>query len=140
MTTGELVGLLNALLEAERAGARALAAYLDDYKRGTPVWRQLAAVQRDEARNSAVLIGLIRRLGGAPSAATGDFLGRALAVEGQAARLQFLNRGQGWVVRKIGEALPRLEQDFVRGALSEMHESHLLNIAACEALVKTLEA
>lgn len=140
MPAEELVGLLNVLLEAERAGAKVLAAFLDDYERDTPVWRQLAAVQRHEARNSAVLIGLIRRLGGAPSAATGDFLGKALAVEGRAARLRFLNRGQQWVARKISEALPHLEQDFVRGALSEMHESHLLNIAACEALVQTLEA
>ncbi len=134
----EVIGLLNLLLEAERAGARVLAAFLDDYERDTPAWRQLSAVQRDEARNCAILIDLIRRLGGTPSAATGDFLGKALAVEGKTARLQFLNRGQGWVARKIVEALPNVQEDFVRGALSAMHESHLLNIEACEALEETL--
>ena len=56
------------------------------------------------------------------------------------ARLQFLNRGQGWVARKIAEALPQVKQDFVRGALATMHESHLLNIEGCEALAETLEA
>jgi 5-formyltetrahydrofolate cyclo-ligase len=140
MPVVEVIGLLNVLLEAERAGAKVLSVFLDDYERETPAWRQLAAVQRDEASNCAILIDLIRRLGGTPSAATGDFLGKALAVEGRAARLQFLNRGQGWVARKIAEALPNLKEEFVRDALSAMHESHLLNIEACDALVETLGA
>jgi 5-formyltetrahydrofolate cyclo-ligase len=140
MSAEEVIGLLNVLLEAERAGAKVLAAFLDDYERDTPAWRQVAAVQRDEAGNCVILIDLIRRLGGAPSAATGDFLGKALAVEGRAARLQFLNRGQGWVARKIAEALPNVKEDFVRSALAAMHESHLLNIEACEALRETLHA
>lgn len=140
MPAEEFVGLLNVLLEAERAGAKTLAAFLNDYERGTPTWRRLAAVRRDEANNCAILIDLIRRVNGAPSAATGDFLGKALAVEGKAARLHFLNRGQKWVARKISEALPYLEQDFVRGALVAMHESHLINIEACDALMEALEA
>ena len=140
MPTAELVELLNVLLEAERAGAKVLAAFLGDYERDTPAWRQLAAVQRDEAKNCAILIDLIRRINGTPSAATGDFLGKALATEGKVARLQFLNRGQRWVARKINEALPRLEQDFVCGALFAMQESHLLNIEACDALAETLDA
>jgi 5-formyltetrahydrofolate cyclo-ligase len=140
MSAEEAIGLLNVLLEAERAGAKVLAAFLHDYERDTPAWRQVAAVQRDEAGNCVILIDLIRRLGGAPSAATGDFLGKALAVEGRAARLRFLNRGQAWVARKIAEALPNVKEDFLRSALSAMHESHLLNIEACEALEETLHA
>lgn len=140
MPAEELIRLLNVLLEAERAGAKVLAAFLNDYERGTPAWRQLATVQRDEAQNCVVLMDLIRRVNGTPSTATGDFLDKALAVEGKAARLQFLNGGQKWVARKIGEALPRLEQGFVRDALRAMRESHLLNIEACDALVETLEA
>ena len=140
MTVEEVIGLLNLLLEAERAGAKVLAAFLEEYERDTPAWRQLAAVQRDEAKNCAILTDLIRRLGGAPSTATGDFLDKALAVQGRAARLQFLNRGQGWVARKIAEALSNVKEDFVRAALSAMHESHLLNIEACEALGETLHA
>ena len=140
MPTEELVGLLNVLLEAERAGARVLASFLSDYERDTPAWKQLAAVQRDEAKNCVILIDLIRRVSGTPSAATGDFLAKALAVGGKASRLQFLNRGQKWVARKIRETLPHVEQDFVRGALFEMQESHLLNIEACDALIEMLEA
>jgi hypothetical protein len=140
MKVAEIVGLLNTLLEAERAGAKVLAAFLDDYRRDSPAWRQLAAVQRDEARNCAVLIGLVRRLDGAPSAGTGSFLEKALAVDGRIARLRFLNRGQQWVARKISEALPRVDQDFVYRALFAMQESHLLNIELCDALVEVLEA
>ncbi len=139
MPTEELIKLLNVLLEAERAGAKVLAEFLIEYPRDTAAWRQLAAVQRDEAKNCAILIDLIRRVNGTASAATGDFLGRALAVEGKVARLKFLNRGQQWVARKIHEALPNVEQTFVRDALFAMQESHLLNIEGCDALVETLE-
>ncbi|HKU69258.1 MAG TPA: 5-formyltetrahydrofolate cyclo-ligase [Burkholderiales bacterium] len=140
LSAAELVDLLNVLLEAERAGAKVLAAFLDDYQRDTPAWRQLAAVQRDEAKNCVILSDLVKKLGGKPSAATGEFLAKALAVEGKVARLQFLNRGQGWVARKIGEALPQVQQDFARAALSTMRESHLLNIEGCDALAETLES
>jgi nitronate monooxygenase len=139
MAVEELVNLLNMLLEAERAGAKVLAAFLNDYERDTPAWRQLAAVQRDEARNCAILIGLIRRLNGEPSAETGHFVVKALAANGRIARLRFLNRGQEWVARKIHAALPRIDQDFVLGALFAMQESHLLNIELCDALVEVLE-
>jgi nitronate monooxygenase len=139
MPAEELISLLNVLLEAERAGARVLAAFMTDYARDTPSWRRLAAVQRDEAKNCATLMGLIRRLNAAPSAATGDFLEKALAVEGKSARLRFLNRGQDWVARRIDEALPRLQPGSIRDALAAMRESHLLNIEACNALVEVLE-
>lgn len=138
MATATLVELLNVLLEAERAGAKVLAAYLNDYPRDSPAWKQLAAVQRDEAYNCTILIDLVRRVNGTPSASIGDFLSKALAVQGKVAKLRFLNRGQQWVARKINESLPYLEQGFVRGALFAMQESHLLNIEACDALVERL--
>lgn len=139
MAPEELSTLLNTLLEAERAGAKVVAAFLQDYQHDTPAWRLLSAVQRDEAKNCAILIELIRRLDGTPSAATGNFLEKALQVQGSIARLQFLNRGQQWVARKIREALPNIAEGSARGALTEMYESHLLNIEACEALIETLE-
>ena len=48
-----------------------------------------------------------------------------------AARLAFLNRGQGWVARKLREALPRIAEDDVHAALKEMLETHDANIARC---------
>jgi 5-formyltetrahydrofolate cyclo-ligase len=140
MSKEERLALLNTLLEAERAGAKVLAAFLDDYERDTPAWRQLNVVQRDEAKNCAILIELIRQAGGTPSTATGDFLEKALKIDGRIARLRFLNRGQGWVARKIGEALPTIDDVAMRQALADMYDSHLFNIEACEALIETLEA
>jgi len=131
----ERVALLNTLLEAERAGAKVLAAFLDEYDAGSDAWRTLRQVQRDEAENCAILMGLIRGLGARPSAVTGDFVGKALAIEGKEARLAFLNRGQGWVARTIRQALPRLPAGSVRDALESMHDSHVANIALCDALL-----
>ena len=131
----ELLALLNTLLEAERAGAKVLAAFLDDYEAQSDAWRKLRDVQRDEAQNCAILMGLIRGLGARPSDRTGDFVGKALAVEGNAARLAFLNRGQGWVAREIRQALPRIGPGTVRDALQTMHDSHLENIALCDTLL-----
>ena len=140
METDEVVALLNVLLEAERAGAKVLAFFLADYERGTPAWKQLEAVQRDEAKNCAILIDLIQRLKGTPSKGTGEFLEKALRITGRVERLYFLNRGQKWVARKIHESLPYIGHDFVRGALFSMQESHLLNIEACDALAETLDS
>lgn len=135
LSVDELSQLLNQLLEAERAGARTLAAFLDEYTPQSPEWQELRRVQHDEASNCKLLIDALHSLGAAPSGATGDFLGKALAVQGQAARLVFLNRGQGWVARKIGEALPRIGPGPVREMLQQMHESHMANIAACAVLL-----
>jgi hypothetical protein len=77
----------------------------------------------------------IRRLGGVASHDTGAFVQKTLAVDGLAARLAFLNKGQAWVVRKIDQVLPEVEDDAARAMLVEMRVSHLDNIAACEALL-----
>ena len=87
----ELGHLLNVLLEAERAGAKLLAAYLDELPRGTGDWVGLDAVQRDEARNCAVLIHYLLEAQAAPSMATGDFYRKGLEIRGWRERLEFLN-------------------------------------------------
>ncbi len=130
-----LLQLLNRLLEAERAGAKVLAAYLEEYDPASEAALKLLAVQRDEARNCAILMTLIRDQGGTPSSATGDFLEKALAVNGRAERLAFLNRGQAWVARKIAEALPQLPPGPLQQALTEMEVSHVENIEACDRLL-----
>jgi len=100
LTVAELAALLNTLLEAERAGAKVLTAFLDEYPRESPAWKQLREVQHDEADNCARLTQAIRDAGGVASHATGDFLDKALAIQGRVPRLAFLNRGQAWVARK----------------------------------------
>lgn len=129
-----LIACLNRLLEAERAGAKVLSRFVDDGPWGNEPRAKLRAVGRDESHNCAILIGLIHALNGTPSTATGDFVAKALAVDGWPARLAFLNRGQAWVVRTINEALPRIDNDDVRRALATMADSHRLNIDLTEAI------
>ncbi|MGD9954321.1 MAG: DUF6306 domain-containing protein, partial [Burkholderiales bacterium] len=87
MSHEEFAALLNELLEAERAGARALSAWLDELPVESAAWPRLRLVQRDEARNCAQLIDLLIGMGEKPSLKTGDFARRARATSGWAQRL-----------------------------------------------------
>jgi hypothetical protein len=127
--------LLNLLLEAERAGAKLLAAYLDELPPGTGRWIGLHAVQRDEARNCAVLIHHLLEADVTPSMSTGDFYRKGLEINSWRERLQFLNRGQRWVAKRIAAALPRIPASRAKSALQAMHESHRANIALCDQLL-----
>jgi hypothetical protein len=133
MPTDEQVALLNTLLEAERAGVRVTAAYGADA--ADPAARTaLREVGLDEARFCAMLTRHIERLGGAPSKATGAFVEKALAVTGDAPRLDFLNRGQGWVAKRLKEALPRIADAQLHADLHDMLAVHERNIARCAEL------
>jgi hypothetical protein len=136
MQQQELGRLLNLLLEAERAGAKLLAAYLNELPAGTAEWVGLHAVQRDEARNCAVLIHYLLEADVTPSMQTGAFYGKGLTINGWRERFEFLNRGQGWVAERIAEALPRMQESSCKDALLKMHESHLANIAVCEQFLE----
>lgn len=70
-----------------------------------------------------------------PSTATGDFYQKGLEIRGWRERLEFLNRGQLWVAKRIAAALPRISQIGAKTVLRSMHESHLANIALCEQLL-----
>ena len=135
MTREELGALLNTLLEAERAGAKLLAAYLGELPLQSKLYAALREVQRDEARNCAVLIHFLLEADVAPSTATGEFYRQGLAFDGWPERLEFLNRGQAWVARRIAAALPRIPSVAAKYALQAMHESHLVNIRACGELL-----
>lgn len=130
-----LIDGLNALLEAERAGAKVLAILRDGLDARSPERGLLERLQKDEGANAVLLYKTIRRLGGMASHDTGAFVQKTLAVDGLAARLVFLNKGQAWVVRKIDQVLPEVEDEAARAMLVEMRVSHLDNIAACEALL-----
>lgn len=134
MKATDLGELLNLLLEAERAGARLLAAYLRELDPGSPLVARLQAVQRDEAGNCAILIHHLLEAELQPSTTTGDFYRKGLAIRGWRERLEFLNRGQLWVAKRIAAALPGLSSSAAKTALQEMHASHLANIGLCEAL------
>jgi len=135
MSQDEFASLLNQLLEAERAGAKLLAVYLDELSPESDVLTRLRVIQRDEARNCAVLNHLLLEAEIKPSTSTGDFYRKGLAIRGWSERLEFLNRGQAWVARRIAAALPRIPGSAATEALQAMHESHVVNIRACEGLL-----
>jgi Domain of unknown function (DUF6306) len=123
----ELVAFLNRLLEAERAGvrvARETARAADQPQ----IAELMRAVHRDEARWCAMLARHLKRLGAAPSTNVGGFHQKAMAIADLADRIAFLNRGQGWVVRKLCEALPRIRDDRLHADLTAMRRSHEANI------------
>ena len=133
----EQVAFLNRMLEAERAGARALLAILEEHPRGSEAWTELRRVHAEEAHDCVLLGGEIQRLGGDYSHATGDFLGKLLAVEGRRARVEFLARGLRWAVKRFDEALPRLDAE-ARGTIAGIRDSHLRSAERCESVARTL--
>lgn len=135
LTHEELLSFLNQMLEAERAGARVgLRTAKDAQDRKT---KELArAILRDEARWCAMLRRAIREAGGIPNRVTGAFYQRAIAIDDLAQRLEFINRGQGWVVKRLREVLPKIRDDRLHGHLKAMlmaHEDGIRKVTAFQA-------
>ena len=99
------------MLEAERAGAKALVVYMGSFERNSEPWKTLRQIQADEAHNCA--------------------------VNGKRDRLVFLVRGLKWAVKRFEEELPRLDAD-ASALFTRMRDSHLRSIAACEKLAREL--
>lgn len=127
-THDELLAFLNEMLEAERAGAKALLHISKDSSE-KPAADLAMAVHHDEARWCAMLIAAIRQRGATPSGATGAFYEKVLAITEPKSRLSFVNRGQGWVVKKLKEAIPRIADEHLVKDLTVMLASHEENIA-----------
>jgi nitronate monooxygenase len=135
----ELIAELNALLEAERAGARVGASLVADA--GTDTFARLArAIQADEIRWARALFEAVTALGEKPSPNVGDFSEKALAIDDFEARLAFTNRGQGWVVRKLRGLVPRLEGGDLHDMLQAMLDAHIANIAAANDALAAAQA
>jgi hypothetical protein len=127
----ELVAALNELLEAERAGARVAletANQIKDHELAPLV----IDIQQDEVRWCKMLLGVIGSLGHSPSTTTGDFYEKAIAIEDLKERLLFLNRGQGWVVRRLEKLIPRIQESDIRAQLQTMLDAHIQNIQRVE--------
>jgi len=137
MARDEIIAFLNVLLEGERAGAKA-AALLQSEAASDDFRQAVHPVGVDEGRFCAMLSRHITRLGGTPSPTTGAFYGKFRAVAGLRARLAFLNRGQDWVVRKLNETLPRIQDESLYADLREMRDVHVHNIERCTALMAAL--
>jgi hypothetical protein len=134
----ELVSFLNELLEAERAGA--WVTLQSAREAGTGCLAELMqAIQRDEARWCGMLTRHLTALGATPSAKVGAFYDKAMAIADLGERVAFLNRGQGWVVRKLREILPSVRDDRLHADFAEMLQSHEANIALANGVVGPTE-
>lgn len=133
-STAEIIDFLNELLEAERAGARVA---LDTARQAAaaPLVGLLQAIRHDEARWCAMLLGQIGRIGGEASPRMGSFHERAMAIEDIKARVVFLNRGQGWVVRKLRDMMPRVHDRVLYTDLAHMLSSHVANITLANSAI-----
>jgi hypothetical protein len=139
LTASELVEILNELLEGERAGARATIRFVEES--GDKSQRAaLRKISIDEARCCAMLARHIRALGGMPSAETGGFYDKLVAIEGLPERLALLNRGQGWVVRRLRDVLRCVRDDRLYEDLKAMLEAHEANIHRCNRLLDAAKA
>jgi nitronate monooxygenase len=125
------------MLEAERAGAKALVVFMDDHPRHGEAWKVLRAIQNDEAHNCALIGRLLEKEGVPYSHATGEFYDKAVAVQGARARIEYLVRGLKWAVKRLEEAAPALGPE-ARDVFAKMRESHLRSIAACERVLQAL--
>ncbi|GIW40776.1 MAG: hypothetical protein KatS3mg076_1353 [Candidatus Binatia bacterium] len=130
-----VVQRLNELLEAERAGVEVASRLLSEAS-GAELRELLERVRGDEAWSCAGLARAAARLGGPVSQGRGDFAAKVIAEPTLAARLQLLNRGQGWVVKRLeallAEELPSEVGEFLR----EMKQRHVANIEACNRFLE----
>jgi nitronate monooxygenase len=132
----ELLAALNELLEAERAGSRVCLRTAEETK--DPASRSMVEnIQRDEAHWCAVLTKAILSLGATPSTRIGAFYEKAMAIPALPERLAFLNRGQGWVVKRLRDLLPKVREDSIHRALSSMLTSHERNVERVNASLQS---
>jgi len=122
------------MLEAERAGAKALVVFMDDWPRNGTEWKVLRKIHEEEAHNCGQIGELLKNAGAEYSHATGEFYGKAVAVKGAKERIAFLVKGLRWAVKRFGEA-PGLDAEGKK-LFARMRDSHLRSITACESLLR----
>ena len=131
----QLEGFLNSLAEAERAGGRVLHE-LTELAHSLELREMLKKVGHDEGYYAGELSAHVRRLGGVPSTKTGDFVEKVRAMGDFRSKIELLNRGQRWVIRKIEENLATIADPGLRAFLSVMAKGHYMNIGALEDALK----
>jgi len=131
----QLEDFLNLLGEAERAGGRVLHE-LAAQAQSLELRELLKKAGHDEGYYAGELSAHVRRLGGSASNKTGDFVEKVRAVADFKSKLELLNRGQRWVIRKIDESLPSISDEPLRAFLRVMAKGHHINIGALEEALK----
>ncbi len=126
----DLVARLNALLEAERAGARLALGLAAGAGGLQPL---MIALHRDAVRWCGVLAAAIDRRGAVASSRTGALYAEAMACPDAAARLVRLGRGQARMAAALRALLPTIRDDALHAELAAM-------LAACERRIGGIAA
>lgn len=133
----EAIERLNELLEAERAGVETMSRLIEVAI--TPEMRKLfEEIRDDEAWSCAGLAKAVKRLGGRMSEKKGDFAEKVMAEPTLPDRLQMLNRGQGWVVKRLDALSEKQLDEESRAFLHQMRAVHVRNIERCNGLIAEL--
>ncbi len=102
----------------------------------TPELRELLRkVAHDEGYWARELAAAVRREGGTPSSAVGDFADKVRAVPDFAGKLASLTCGQRWVVRQIDQHLAAVSDPALHGLLVAMSAAHVANIRLVDEAV-----
>jgi nitronate monooxygenase len=131
----QLESFLNMMSEAERAGGRVLHE-LTEQAQSFELKELLKKVAHDEGYYAGELAAHVRRLGGSASNKTSDFVEKVRAVPDFKGKLELLNSGQRWVIRKIDENSPSISDPQLAAFLRVMAKGHQVNIAALEDALK----
>lgn len=135
LSTEETTTFLLSLLHAERAGAKVC--LLSEKDAPSIAHKQLLYdIGEDEKKSCQGLIDSLKIMGVSPDNQVGDFAAKCLAINCFEERLQFLNRGQGWVVREIEKNLAKISDPGVQEQLRVMLEEHRQNIDKVNGFLK----
>ena len=129
-----MVGRMEELLEAERAGVKCLIPLAADAPAGEKK-DLLVRLRNDEGRFCAGLVKLITARGAVPHQRVGPFADKVLALPTEAERLALLVKGQAWVVRKIDEIPAGEMTGDEKAFFADMREAHVVNIEAVRKLL-----
>lgn len=126
-TEAELIKFLEELLSAERAGARVTMRSMLDCE--NEEYKELfRSIYYDEARWCDMLMNWLCRLGHEPSYQVGEFYHKAINIKDYEQRIDYLNKGQAWVVKKIKGVLTEITNVALQEDLNCMLISHVANI------------
>ena len=132
----DLLEFLNTLGEAERAGGRVLHD-LEQEASSLELKELLRKTGHDEGYYAGQIGAHIRRMGAEPSTRTGDFVEKVRVLSDLRSKIELLNRGQRWVIRKIEERLPTLSDPQLKAFLVVMAKGHQMNIQAVDDALKS---
>lgn len=134
----ELADFYRRILEAERAGVRAISGLTRSMEEGE-LRDMLTSYLRDEGMNCQVLISLIRNLGHEPGNRTGDFAEKIEALQSQEEKFELLANGQEWVAKQIRynrHIISPASSLFFMEGIKVQHEENVDRIKRITGMIK----